>query len=33
MKEAYHAVAKRYGEEVAEKLFFLNAEKILKNRD
>lgn len=33
MKESYHAVAKRYGEEVAEKLFFLNAEKILKNRD
>lgn len=33
MKEAYHAVTKRYGEEVAEKLFFLNAEKILKNRD
>ena len=33
MKEAYHAVAKRYGEEVAERLFFLNAEKILKNRD
>jgi len=33
MKEAYHAVTKRYGEEVAEKLFFMNAEKILKNRD
>ena len=33
MKEAYHAVTKRYGEEVAEKLFFINAERILKNRD